>query len=295
MTRASRKAPTSCTAVADAGAGMNASTSVQLSRHADNLDAVRARFSRVMDASAYIAQGDGAYGLLCGWNTESLEERHVRQDELVAYVADNLRLIGQGLRKAAKAYDETWSEVADAVGQAPPAAGASLIAAPVTPSREFRAVEQVESIPQMLDALTGRPEVVASHAETWCNIAVELRSMCEDLEDFVERDLPDWHGDAADEHQRLMTNNVEAVGGLSAISAALSELTEAVGVLVDQTRRIVRDLVADLMAWVNDAMSAEPHRMTAAPATFARWAGRTAVYTTALHLSVTHIEQRLNG
>jgi uncharacterized protein YukE len=263
-----------------------ASAADQITRHADNVGVVRVRFAAVKDASAAIARDDNPYGLLCRWVSEDFRAKHVRQDELVAYVEENLRLIGVSLCRVARV------EVT-ALDPARMPAGPSLIA-PVTVRAVARVgwtMEQVASLREVLDQLTGRPEVIAAHAATWHNIAVELQSMAEELEDRVEYDIPGWHGDEADEHRRLMANNVAAIQGLGSVSAALAEITETVGVLVAQTRRIVRDLVIDLIALAVPL----PASTAQQDATFARWAFRIAVYAVALEATLTHLDQRLNG
>jgi hypothetical protein len=247
---------------------------------------VRVRFAAVADASAAIARGDRTYGLLCRWVTDNFRPKHVRQDELVGYAAENLRLIGESLRNL------------DGVPAAAPdparwVVGPSLIA-PVT-VRTVAAVgwtiEDFAPLRDVLDRLTGQPDVIAAHAATWLNLAVAQRAMADELEDAVEGEIAGWHGPEADEHRRLMGNNVEAIRGLSAVSAALAEITETVAVLVAQTRRIVRDLVIDLMALAAPLPSSAAHR----DATFARWAGRTTLYAVALDTTLTHLENRLNG
>lgn len=82
----------------------------QIRAHAHNIEAVRARFGAVKAASAHIAQDDGAYGLLCSWMPAILESRHKRQDELIAYVEENLSLVADGLRRTADNYDNADSE-----------------------------------------------------------------------------------------------------------------------------------------------------------------------------------------
>ena len=77
----------------------------QIRAHARNVDTVRSGFDAVKTASAHIAQDDSAYGLLCGWISAVLEDRHTRQDELVAYVDENLKLVADGLRRTADSYD----------------------------------------------------------------------------------------------------------------------------------------------------------------------------------------------
>ncbi|RZQ60250.1 hypothetical protein EWH70_30155 [Amycolatopsis suaedae] len=142
----------------------------------------------------------------------------------------------------------------------------------------------------MLDQLTGKPHVITSHAATWYNIANELHAMAVELADHVACDIPGWHGAAAEEHRNLMANNVEGIRQLGAISAALAEITESVGVLVAQTRRIVHDLVLDLVALTLPLPVAAVR-----DGTFARWARRISVYAVALGTTLTHLDRRLNG
>ncbi|TQM83041.1 excreted virulence factor EspC (type VII ESX diderm) [Saccharothrix saharensis] len=76
----------------------------QIRAHAAHVEAVLARFEAVKAASAHIARDDQAYGKLCGWISGILEGRHTRQDELVAGVENNLRLVVAQLRATAETY-----------------------------------------------------------------------------------------------------------------------------------------------------------------------------------------------
>jgi hypothetical protein len=78
----------------------------QLRQHATNLDAVCDRFGAVKAASSHITRDDQAYGLLCGWISGVLEDRHTKQDELIAYVEENLDLAARSLRDSADHYEE---------------------------------------------------------------------------------------------------------------------------------------------------------------------------------------------
>ncbi|MGI5211545.1 type VII secretion target [Plantactinospora sp. CA-290183] len=86
----------------------------QIRSHAGNLEDLAERFGAVKGASAHITQNDAAYGQLCGWISGLLEGRHVRQDELIAYVAENLSLAAGNLRAAADNYENTDLRAADA-------------------------------------------------------------------------------------------------------------------------------------------------------------------------------------
>jgi hypothetical protein len=78
----------------------------QIRAHAATVDAVRERFAAVKAASSAISRDDAAYGMLCGWIGGVLEARHARQDELIAYVEENLRLAGVALRQTGAGYEQ---------------------------------------------------------------------------------------------------------------------------------------------------------------------------------------------
>jgi uncharacterized protein YukE len=163
------------------------------------------------------------------------------------------------------------------------------------------AIEYFAPLREMLDELTGKPDVVRSHAATWNNMAVELAAMSQDLATHLEKDLPDWHGAAADGYRKLMVNNVDALGGLGAVAAAMAAATEGAGGLVEMTREIVRDLIADLVArvivWAAEAIFVVTIPVIASQivAAIVKWAGRILVYTTALVTSLQNLSKLLNG
>jgi hypothetical protein len=95
----------------------------ELRAHAGNLAALRDRFEAVKSASSFIQQDDEAYGLLCGWISGCLEDRHQRQDSLVDFVAENLAIAAEAVRGAADDYDSSdtdaygsFSELQDRLG-----------------------------------------------------------------------------------------------------------------------------------------------------------------------------------
>lgn len=163
------------------------------------------------------------------------------------------------------------------------------------------AMEYFEPLREMLDELTGKPDVVRAHAATWDNMATELHAMSTDLGAHLDADLPGWSGEAADAYRALMVNNVDALGGLAAISAALAAATEGAGGLVELTREIVRDLIADLVArvivWAVEALLVVTIPVVASQiaAAVVKWAGRILTYTMALVASLTNLTKLLNG
>ena len=77
----------------------------EIRAHANHIAALNARFDAVKTASAHIANDASAYGVLCGWIAAILEGRHTRQDELVAYVSENLQMVVEQLNTVAANYD----------------------------------------------------------------------------------------------------------------------------------------------------------------------------------------------
>jgi uncharacterized protein YukE len=162
------------------------------------------------------------------------------------------------------------------------------------------AMEYFEPLREMLDELTGKPDLIRAHAATWGDIATELSTMAADLQSHLDNDLPSWTGDAADSYQGLMVHNVDAIGGLGATAAAMAAATEGAGGLVELTREVVRDLIADLVArvivWVAEALLVItiPLIVPQVVAAVVKWAGRILTYTTALITSLTNLTKLLN-
>ncbi|KKK05813.1 WXG100 family type VII secretion target [Micromonospora sp. HK10] len=163
------------------------------------------------------------------------------------------------------------------------------------------AMEYFEPLRQVLDELTGMPDVVASHAATWNNMAAALQSLATDLKSYVDGDMPHWQGRAATAYHNLMEHNVEAINGLGGISAAMAVATQAAGNLVMFTRDIVRDLIADLVArvivWAVEAIFVVTIPVIASQiaAAVVKWAGRILTYVMALITSLTNLSELLDG
>ncbi|MFI5843758.1 WXG100 family type VII secretion target [Catenuloplanes sp. NPDC051500] len=157
------------------------------------------------------------------------------------------------------------------------------------------AMEYFEPLREMLDALTGMPDVVASHAATWTNMATALDQMGRNLQSHLAGDVPDWKGDAAAAYQGMMSYNVQGFAEVGSIALAMSIATEGAGNLVQFTRDIVRDLIADLVArvivWAVEAIFVVTLPVIAMQiaAAVVKWAGRILTYTTALHTSISNL------
>lgn len=163
------------------------------------------------------------------------------------------------------------------------------------------AMEHFEPLRSMLDKLTGIPDKVTAHAETWNNMATALATMCEDLQSGLAQDLPDWGGKASTAYQSLMANNVDGLGGLSGLAGVMSSATRAAGNLVQFVRDIVRDLIADLVSrvivWCAEAIFVVTIPVVTAQiiSAVAKWCGRIFGYTGALISSLQNLTALMEG
>jgi uncharacterized protein YukE len=163
------------------------------------------------------------------------------------------------------------------------------------------AMEHFHPLREMLDKLTGIPDRVAAHAQTWNNMAGALAAMAEDLQSELAADLPDWGGAAAGSYRSMMANNVDGLGGLSVLAATMSSATRAAGNLVQFTRDIVRDLICDLVArvivWAAEALAIVTIPIVTAQiiSAVAKWCGRIFGYTGALVSSLENLTTLLEG
>ena len=90
----------------------------QIRAQAAKVDEVRQRFSAIEGASSAITQDHDAYGMLCGWISAILHGRHLQQDELYAYVSENLRLAADALVHTGQAYEQVDDDVAHRIRRA---------------------------------------------------------------------------------------------------------------------------------------------------------------------------------
>ncbi|MFG3339725.1 WXG100 family type VII secretion target [Glycomyces sp. NPDC048151] len=161
------------------------------------------------------------------------------------------------------------------------------------------AMEYFEPLREMLEELTGKADVVMSHAQTWTNMSSELKSIAEDLNSFLATDMPGWSGDAANAYQALMIHNVNAANAMSATAEALAAATEGAGGLVQVTYELVRDLIAELVAhvivWAIEAIFVVTLPVIAAQivAAVVKWAGIILGYGMALVQSLQNLKALL--
>jgi hypothetical protein len=90
----------------------------EIRAHAAKIDALRQRFGAIKSASSAIAQDDAANGILCSWMAAILEHRHGRQNQLIAYVEENLALASEALIRTGQEYEGVDDAVANRIRRA---------------------------------------------------------------------------------------------------------------------------------------------------------------------------------
>ncbi|MEV4707889.1 WXG100 family type VII secretion target [Actinoplanes sp. NPDC049316] len=162
-------------------------------------------------------------------------------------------------------------------------------------------MEHFEPLREILDKLTGIPDKITAHAQTWANMAGALQAMAEDLRSDLAADLPDWGGTASEAYRSIMTNNVDGFGGLAVLADTMSAATQAAGNLVQFTRDIVRDLICDLVArvivWAAEALAIVTIPVVTAQivAAVAKWCAKIFGYTGALITSLQNLTTLMEG
>lgn len=109
------------------------------------------------------------------------------------------------------------------------------------------ALEHVQPLSDILDALTGDPDQVMAYAQTWHNISAHTVGTASLYTGDVTKDLPSWQDGAADIYRGLTESRAHTMEGLAEASEGMSGLAEAVHMVVNAVRSGVRALVSFLV------------------------------------------------
>ncbi|WP_460444352.1 WXG100 family type VII secretion target, partial [Amycolatopsis magusensis] len=98
-----------------------------------------------------------------------------------------------------------------------------------------------------LDALTGNPDVIKSHADTWKNVGTELSSISADLAKMVAEDTASWTGPAGDTYRARGTDTATLLAAAQTAAEGASSGIGTAGEVVGAVRSLVRDIIAELV------------------------------------------------
>ncbi|MEU4158719.1 hypothetical protein [Actinoplanes sp. NPDC026670] len=305
------------------------SMSARLRLHAARLDELRVRLGRVRVVVQRFEKDQAAFGALCGWVLTGLGERHIRHDELIAYVEETLVITVHGLRGVA----DGRQSLAQFVGEPDdgPRSATEIIDGVLAvvegrewveplladaPVAEFAiplddteaavrsggldvAMDRIPPLRRMVDDLAGMPDVVAEQARLWADMAGDLRIIGGDLRQCLDADFAGEDGPDVRAYLTLMANNVEALRGLVATCTAMTVITKAAGDLILLARDIVRGLIGDLVArvsgWIADPAVVPLPVLVSRLGTVVAATWRIDAYLTALVTSIANLSRSIDG
>lgn len=108
-------------------------------------------------------------------------------------------------------------------------------------------IEHVKPLSDALDWLAGNADLVASHAQTWKNVAKAVGEVRDDYTRDVANDTAGWQGQAGDAYRMAAGRTADVLGGASTAAEGFGSAVEMAGVVVAVVREVVRDLIADLV------------------------------------------------
>ncbi|GAB2973400.1 hypothetical protein [Saccharothrix stipae] len=143
-------------------------------------------------------------------------------------------------------------------------------------------IEHVKPLSDALDWLAGNADLVASHAQTWKNVAKAVGEVRDDYTRDVAADTAGWQGSAGDAYRAAAARTADVLGGGSTAADGFGSAVEMAGVVVAVVREVVRDLIADLVgrliSWALEVAFtlglATPVVAAQAAAAVARWGAK---------------------
>ncbi|MET0132404.1 MAG: WXG100 family type VII secretion target, partial [Kibdelosporangium sp.] len=108
-------------------------------------------------------------------------------------------------------------------------------------------IEHVGPLSDALDELTGDPDQIKAHAETWTNISKELGTISADLASAVQADTSSWTGAAADSYRGQSTDIATLITAAQTAADGAASGVGTAGEVVAAVRTLVRDIIAELV------------------------------------------------
>jgi len=109
-------------------------------------------------------------------------------------------------------------------------------------------IEHVKPLSEALDWLAGDPGQISGHAQTWRNVAADLRADASDLGRSVRFDVSEWTGAASAAYRSWARQREQALEGLARAAEAMAAITEGAGFLIAAVRVMVRDAIATVVS-----------------------------------------------
>jgi uncharacterized protein YukE len=160
------------------------------------------------------------------------------------YLAEDIQLLHQGVKSG------SWIDTTlGGVGAALDTLG--LITDPLGTLAAWGVawlLDHVRPLKEALDKLAGNPAQIAANAQTWRNVADQMRFAAGDYRTAVSRQTDMWTGPAGDAYR---AHAAEHQGGMNALAEAadtMGTIVEGSGMLVALVRTLVRDAIAEFVS-----------------------------------------------
>lgn len=160
------------------------------------------------------------------------------------YLAEDIQLLHQGVKSG------SWVDLTlGGVGAGLDALG--LITDPLGTLVSWGVawlLDHVKPLKEALDQLAGDPAQISANAQTWRNVADQMKFAAGDYRNAVSRQTATWSGPAGDAYR---AQSKEHEGGMSALSEAaetMASIVEGSGMLVALVRTLVRDAIAEFVS-----------------------------------------------
>jgi len=160
------------------------------------------------------------------------------------WIAEDIELIARGVRNGSW-IDGTLGVVGAGLD------ALAIISDPVGALLQYGVawmIEHIRPLSEALDWLAGDPAQISAHAQTWRNVAADLRDNADSLVRTVRLDLTEWTGVAADAYRSWATQQHQSVDALANAADAMAAITEGAGFLIAAVRILVRDAIATLVS-----------------------------------------------
>lgn len=108
-------------------------------------------------------------------------------------------------------------------------------------------MEHVGPVSDALDSLTGDPDEIKSHSETWKNISAELEAVNTEMKDLVKADVANWMGEAADAYRARSEDTANLIAAAKSAADGAADGIGTAGEVVAAVRTLVRDIIAELV------------------------------------------------
>jgi hypothetical protein len=156
------------------------------------------------------------------------------------WIAEDIKLLGQGVSSG------SWID-AGLGGISAGLDALAVVSDPLGALLQYGVawiIEHVKPLTEALDWLAGDPAAIGGQAQTWRNVAAQLRRDADDATRAAAWDLTEWTGAASNAYRAWAKQQQDGMHGLSDAANVMAALVEGAGAIIATVRAMVRDAIA---------------------------------------------------